>query len=68
MTVPNVVIVSPPEQSAADRGPPTLRVWSQDPVQKPVPSGDTRRVLTRFSWPNRMDTRVPFRTSHTLMV
>lgn len=46
----------------------TRRVWSQEPEQKAVPSGETRRVLTRFSCPNRMDTRDPFSTSQTLMV
>ena len=46
----------------------TRRVWSQDPVQKAVPSGETRSVLTRFSCPNKIETRVPFRTSQTLMV
>lgn len=46
----------------------TRRVWSQDPEQNAVPSGDTRRVLTRFSCPNRIDTRDPFSTSQTFMV
>lgn len=46
----------------------TRRVWSQDPEQNAVPSGDTRKVLTRFSCPNRIDTRDPFSTSQTLMV
>ena len=46
----------------------TRRVWSQEPEQNAVPSGDTRKVLTRFSCPNRMDTRDPFSTSQTLMV
>lgn len=46
----------------------TRNVWSQDPEENAVPSGETRRVLTLFSCPNKMDTRVPFKTSHTLIV
>lgn len=46
----------------------TRRVWSQEPVLKAVPSGETRSVLTRFSCPNKMETRVPLRTSQTFMV
>ena len=46
----------------------TRRLVSQDAEAKDVPSGDTLTQLTRFSWPNRIEIRFPFRTSHTLMV
>lgn len=46
----------------------TRKVLSQDAEQSAVPSGDILTLLIRFSWPNRTDSRVPFRTSHTLMV
>jgi len=46
----------------------TRKVLSHDPEQNAVPSGDTLTVLTRFSWPKRIATLVPFRTSQTLMV
>lgn len=46
----------------------TRKVLSQEDEQRAVPSGDTLTLLTRFSWPNRMETRVPFNTSHTFMV
>ncbi|TNN30222.1 hypothetical protein EYF80_059627 [Liparis tanakae] len=45
----------------------TRRVLSQEAEQSAVPSGDTRTRLTRFSWPNRTETRVPFKVSHALM-
>lgn len=46
----------------------TRKVLSQEAEQNAVPSGDTRTLLMRFSWPKRTETRFPFKTSHTLIV
>ena len=42
-----------------------LTVESQDPVQRLIASLLTPRQLTRFSWPFRLPTRSPRRTSQT---
>lgn len=38
---------------------------SQEPVQRLMPSLETPRQLTRFSWPTREPTFSPRVTSHT---
>lgn len=45
-----------------------LKVLSQLPVQRAIPSALTPRQLTRFSWPVKTPTRSPFRVSQTLQV
>lgn len=46
----------------------TLKVVSQDPVERAVPSGETCKQDTLFSWPYNRHTRAHFRVSHTLTV
>lgn len=46
----------------------TLSMLSQLPVQSAIPSDETPRQLTRFSWPARTPTRSPFSVSQTLQL
>lgn len=46
----------------------TRSVLSQDPVQRAIPSVETPRQDTRFSWPVKTPTRSPLRVSQTLQV
>lgn len=46
----------------------TLSMLSQLPVQRAMPSDETPRQLTRFSWPARTPTRSPLSVSQTLQL
>lgn len=46
----------------------TLKVQSQLPVERAVPSGETCKQETRFSCPSSRLTRVHLSVSHTLTV